>query len=107
MRYAKSLTPSPTVASKAPTPQTTAQQPETTPPEANKQWAPEKVGYFDGTSDVSAFTNRLRSTTSQKGVNLEQINLVSVLKLTAFKWYQYKVPDTTEVTYNLNTRIAP
>ena len=97
----------PTAPSKTPTPQTTTQQPETTLPEAGKQWRPEKVGYFDGTSDFFAFTDRLRSSASQEGLNLEQINLVSVLRLNAFNWYHYEVPDDTKVTYNLNTPIAP
>ena len=87
----------PAAPSETPTPQTTTQQPEITPPEADKQWRPEKVGYFDGTSDVFALTDRLRSTASQKGVNLEQINLILVLKLTAFNWYQHEGRDNTKV----------
>ena len=75
----------------AQTPQGTTPQPETTPPEADKRWRPEEVGYFDGTGDVFAFTDRLRSTETQKGVKLVQGNLVSVLQATAFNGYQYEV----------------
>ncbi|KAF6238417.1 hypothetical protein HO173_003384 [Letharia columbiana] len=92
--------------SPTPTPQT-APQPETIPPEADKRWRPKEVGYFDGTGDVYAFTDRLRSTASQKGVKLVQTNLVSVLKLTAFNWYQYEVLDNTKGVYNLNLSIKP
>ena len=56
--------------SRSPTPQpkeTTTQQPtapQTTPPEADKRWRPEEVGYYDGTGDMFAFIDRLRSTAS-------------------------------------------
>ena len=103
--------------SPTPTPQTTTPQPTAshTTPQAtqpatqgeDKRWRPEEVGYFDGTGDVIAFTDRLYSTASQKGVKLVQGNLVSVLQATAFNWYHYELDKDTKGIYNLNTRIDP
>ena len=81
------------------TPQTTVQTttPQPTQPAAqgeDKRWRPEEVGYFDGTGDVFAFTDRLTSIATHKSVKLVQTNLVTVLQSTAFNWYQYEIPNT-------------
>ena len=73
-------------------PQTTAPQstPQATQPASqgeDKRWRLEEIGYFDGTDDVFAFTDRLSSTAVRKSVKLVQSNLVTLLKDKAFKWY--------------------
>ena len=100
-----------------PTPQTTTPQPteQTTTPQAiqpatqgeDKRWRPEEVGYFDGTGDVFAFTDRLTSITTHKGVKLVQSNLVTVLQATAFNWYHYEVPKDKKDMHNRNVSIKP
>ena len=102
----------PTAPGETPTPQsttphTTVQATHPATQGEDKRWRPEEVGYFDGTGDVIAFTDRLYSTASQKGVKLVQGNLVSVLQLTAFNWYHYELSQETKGVYNLNTRIDP
>ena len=63
---ARSRPPSPVLPTVPPqVPQATQQ---TTQLEADKRWRPEEIGYLDGTGDGLAFIDRLRSTTSQKGV---------------------------------------
>ena len=94
----------PTVPSQ--TPQTT---PQTTRPatQEDMRWRPEEIGYFDGTGDVFAFTDRLSSTAARKSVKLVQSNLVTLLKDKAFKWYQYELADVTKWALNTNQFIDP
>ena len=103
----RSPTPTPQTAPQTTVPQTTPQATQPATQGEDKRWRPEEVGYFDGTGDVFAFTDRLYSTASQKTVKLVQGNLVSVLQSTAFNWYHYELSQETKGTYNLNTRIDP
>ena len=48
--------------------------------ESGKRWRPKVVGEFDGTGDVHAFIERIRSVADQKGYRLLQARLVSPLK---------------------------
>ena len=75
----------------------------------DKRWRPEDVGYFDGTGDVYAFIDRLKSVANNKnkGVNLVQTNLITVLKDKAFNWYHYELSDHTKWGYNTNVLIDP
>ncbi|KAM0797029.1 hypothetical protein BDR22DRAFT_824545 [Usnea florida] len=70
----------PAAPSEPPTPQIT----ETTPPEADKRWRPEEVGYFDGTGDVFAFTDRLR--TERKDATAYIQDIMRITK--GLKWAQ-------------------
>ena len=93
------------------TPQASQQgtQQATQPVLEDKRWRPEDVGYFDGTGDVYAFIDRLKSvaTNKSKGVNLVQTNLVTVLKDKAFNWYHYELSAETKGIYNMNILIDP
>ena len=64
----------------------------------DKRWRPEKVGYFDGTGDIYAFIDRLKSVANNKskGVALVQINLIIVLKNKTFNWYHYELSNHTK-----------
>ena len=68
--------------------QSKASQPSQPVPELDKRWTPEEVGYFDwDATKVYAFTDRLLSIALNKpgGIELIQMNLVTVLRGTAFK----------------------
>ena len=88
-------------------PQTTSQATQPASQGEDKRWRPDEIGYFDGTGDVFAFTDRLQSTTSQKTVKLVQTHLVSVLRLTAFNWYQYELANVTKWALNSSDSINP
>ena len=52
----------------------------------DKRWRPEEINYFDGSSDkVYAFTDRLTSVATKKGVQMVQSNLVTLFQETAWK----------------------
>ena len=97
----RSTTPQPTGSTTTPQPTQPATQGE------DKRWRPEEVGYFDGTGDVFAFTDRLTSVATHKGVKLVQGNLVSVLQATAFNWYHYEVTKQDRDINNMNLSIEP
>ena len=88
-------------------PQTTSQATQPATQGEDKRWRPEEIGYFDGTGDVFAFTDRLTSTATRKSVKLVQSNLVTLLKDKAFKWYQYELADITKWALNTNELIEP
>ena len=79
------------------------------PTSENKRWCPEEIGQFDGSkdADVYAFTDRLASIAELKGPKLIQINLVTVLKGVAFKWYHYELTDEVKWALNSNESINP
>ena len=84
-------------------------QPIPSPPaEADKRWRPEEIGNFDGTGDVIAFVDRIRSVAKLKGHRLVQANLVTLLKDVAFNWYHYELSEhTRELSLNAATSIEP
>ena len=77
----------------------------------DKRWRPEEIGYFDGSGDVYAFTDRLTSIATSKSVKLVQTNLVTLFPnkdiATAFNWYHYELPDSIKEAYNTSTSINP
>ena len=84
-------------------------QPITSPPaESDKRWRPDDIGEFDGTGDVQAFVDRIRSVASLKGYRLVQTNLVTLLKGVAFNWYHYELSDhTKDLSLNAASSIEP
>ena len=98
-----------------PTPQTTPQAVPVTQPAAvvsdDKRWRPEEIGYFDGTGDVIAFTDRLRSIAASKSVRLIQTNLVTLFQDTpagtSFGWYHYELSRDTKDALNRFATIEP
>ena len=104
---ARPVTPNPTL---QPTPQANqTTQPITVQPavESDKRWRPEEIGSFDGTgdADVYAFTDRLASIAELNPPKLVQINLVTLLKDTAFNWYHYERANETKWALNASTSI--
>ena len=73
----------------------------------DKRWRPEEIGSFDGTGDVYAFTDRLASIAELKTPKLIQINLVTLLKGTAFNWYHYELVDDAKWALNASASIDP
>ena len=53
----------------------------------DKRWRPEEIGQFDGTGDVIAFVDRIRSVVTLKASKIVQANLITLLKDVAFNWY--------------------
>ena len=99
-------TPLPTLQIPSPqaTPQITASTtpaPTVTQSEAiseDKRWRPEEIGYFDGTGDVYAYVDRIRTVSSKKTGPVVQTHLVTVLQETAWKWYHRELSDDTRKT---------
>ena len=104
---ARSRPTTPTPAPTIPAPQAPQALPTQPATSDDKRWRPEEVGYFDGSGDVYAFTDRLSSIATNKGVRLVQTSLVTVLKDTAFNWYQYELTDVTKWALNTNALIDP
>lgn len=103
----------------SPAPQQPApQQPSPQPPatliptaqlatQEDKRWRPEEIGYFDGTGDVYAFTDRMTSIAANKSIKLIQANLVTLLKDKALNWYHYELQSHIKFAYNTSTSIEP
>ena len=93
------------------TPQPSQQGTSTTivpaPQPEDKRWRPEEIGEFDGTGNVQAFVDRIRSVASHKGHRLVQTHLDTVLKETAFNWYHYELEDGFKLGLNQATSIGP
>ena len=73
----------------------------------DKRWRPEEIGEFDGTGDVTAFIDRIKTVASHKSVRLVQTNIVTLLKKKAFNWYHYESENHVQMGLNKSTSIDP